>query len=297
MALRLLNQCLDEVGFTIWIAMDRLDEAFQGSPDVEIPALRALFRTYLDLLEFPRLRLKLFVRRDLFRRITGDSFVNLTHVNARKVEVIWGEEDLLNLLCRRIRQNEDFCNQLGIEDSSDTDVFMRLFPKQVDQGTRKPQTWVWMMRRIRDGNDIKPPRNLIDLVSMAQQAQLRREERSSREYDRGLPIMEPDALRRALTQLSDRRVHDTLLAEAKTAAPLISRFRGGKAEHNDTFLSAVLGTNQESIREVVEPLIELGFLEDLSGTYKIPSLYREGLEVTQGKAFEERLGSRGDEEE
>jgi hypothetical protein len=68
-ALGLLNECLTESGKTVWVAMDRLDEAFQGFPEIELPALRALFRTYLDLLEFSRIRMKLFVRRDLFARI------------------------------------------------------------------------------------------------------------------------------------------------------------------------------------------------------------------------------------
>ena len=74
-AFKLLNKCLVEANLSIWIAVDRLDEAFQGAPAVEIPVLRALFRSYLDLLEFPNLRLKLFVRRDLFRRITSTGFV------------------------------------------------------------------------------------------------------------------------------------------------------------------------------------------------------------------------------
>src|SRR5690606_16417410 len=127
-----------------------------------------------------RIRLKLFVRRDLFRRIIEGGFVNLTHVNARKIEVIWDEEDLLNLLCRRIRENGEFADALSLGEMQDDAVFERVFPKQVDVGKRKPQTWTWIMRRIRDGNDIKPPRNLIDLISMAQQAQMRREEREER---------------------------------------------------------------------------------------------------------------------
>ncbi len=36
---------------------------------------------------------------------------------------------------------------------------------------------------------------------------------------------------------------------------------------------------------VTKALAELGFLEKLGDTYKIPSLYRDGLNVTQGKAF------------
>jgi hypothetical protein len=83
--LRLLNTCLSEAEVSVWVAVDRLDEAFQGFPQVEVPALRALLRTYLDMLDFPRIRLKLFVRRDLFRRIISGGFVNLTHVNARNL--------------------------------------------------------------------------------------------------------------------------------------------------------------------------------------------------------------------
>jgi hypothetical protein len=53
-----------------------------------------------------RLRPKIFVRQDLFRKIIQGGFVNLTHVNARKIEIAWDEDDLMNLLCRRIRENQ-----------------------------------------------------------------------------------------------------------------------------------------------------------------------------------------------
>jgi hypothetical protein len=297
--LKILDKCLEEAGYSVWVAVDRLDEAFQGFPDIEIPALRALLRSYLDLLEFSRIRLKLFVRRDLFRRIIGAGFVNLTHVNARKIEVIWDEEDLLNLLCRRIRENTGFADALNLKDLSDNAVFERVFPRQVDVGKRKPQTWTWIMRRIRDGNDIKPPRNLIDLISMAQQAQMRREEREEREYTPDKPIIEADALRRALTQLSEQRVNDTLFAEAGGNAHIIERFRNGKAEHNNMSLAELLGMEEQDVRRGIQPLIEMGFLEDIRETYKVPALYRDGLKITQGKAFEVKgdLEEGEDEEE
>ena len=91
-ALRDLNAAMDEVDLTVWVVLDRLDEAFQGFPSVEIPVLRALLRTYLDLLAYPRIRLKLFVRNDLFRKVIQGGFVNLTHVNARRIEIVWEEE-------------------------------------------------------------------------------------------------------------------------------------------------------------------------------------------------------------
>lgn len=284
-ALSLLNACLAEAGTTVWVAIDRLDEAFQGAPEVEVPALRALFRTYLDLLEFDRLRLKLFVRRDLFSRIVAGGFVNLTHVHARTVEVIWDEADLISLLCRRVRQNASVCQTLKIAGANDDTIFSALFPLQVDQGSRKPDTHVWIMSRIRDGNGIKPPRNLIDLVSFAKEAQLRTEDRSPRDYKKGQPLFEPDALKSALAQLSDRRVNDTLLAEARELAPVIEKFRKKKAEQNLKTLSTLIGGKSGSVKQTIKSLCELGFLEETGQSYKVPMLYRGGLEITQGKAF------------
>jgi hypothetical protein len=112
-ALRLLNKIMEKLDITVWVVLDRLDEAFQGQPALETPVLRALLRTYLDSLEFDRLRVKLFVRKDLFGRITSGGFVNLTHVNARKIEITWDDEDLYNLLFWRLADNEDFLSILA----------------------------------------------------------------------------------------------------------------------------------------------------------------------------------------
>lgn len=284
-ALRLLNDCLDDVNVVVWLAMDRLDEAFQGFAEVEKPALRALLRTYLDLLEFKNIRLKLFLRRDLFRRIVGTGFVNLTHLNAKKVEIIWEEKDLLSLLCRRIRERKAFLSDFGCQNLSDEELFYRVFPRQIDIGDRKPTAWNWIMSRIRDGNNVKPPRNLIDLASKARAAQLRREEREPRTLQLDKPLLEAESVRQALSQLSEQRVEDTLIAEAGQAAPLIEAFRGSKSEHNRESIRTTLDVDETQLDESIKLLCEFGFFEKLSRSYKIPMLYRDGLGVTQGKAF------------
>ncbi|MGH2714210.1 MAG: P-loop ATPase, Sll1717 family [Thermoleophilaceae bacterium] len=287
-ALRLLNDVLEEVEFSAWVVLDRLDEAFQGFPEAEVPVLRALLRTYLDLAEFPRITLKLFVRKDLFRRIIEGGFVNLTHVNARKVEIVWDQEDLYDLLCRRFRENREFVEALGLPPhASNDELFNAVFPRQVDQGSRKPTTWNWMLSRIRDGNGIAPPRNLIDLVTKAQEAQMRKEERAATEYvpggERGL--IDSDSLKRGLAALSTERVEDTLLAEAGESAVEIEGFRGGRAEHNNASIAEILAVPVEEARSAAKPLVEIGFLEQTGETFKVPMLYRGGLSITQGKAF------------
>lgn len=294
-ALRLLNEALAETDLHLWLVMDRLDEAFQGRPDHEKPALRALFRTYLEMLEFDRVRVKLFVRRDLFARIIEGGFVNLTHINARRIEIIWDEEDLYALLSRRVTGSSAFIELLGLDmDVSGDRLFAILFPDQVDQGDRKPKTWRWIMSRVRDGNDVRPPRNLIDLVLKAQDAQSRAEDRDSRTYSEGTPIITGESLKRGLEALSDQRVQDTLLAEAGEHAHLIEKFRDGKAEHNAQSLGELLGPDSVAATKVLQTL---GFLEQTGTTYKIPMLYRSGLNITQGRAFGAQEGEEPEDDE
>jgi predicted ribosome quality control (RQC) complex YloA/Tae2 family protein len=128
--------------------------------------------------------------------------------------------------------------------------------------------------------------------------QLRKEQRSDRDYVPGEPLIEPEAIKRGLAALSDERVNDTLLAEAGDEyAALIERFRGGKAEQNEATIAEVLGLTNGPLRDAIKGLMELGFLEYIvtSSSYKVPMLYRAGLGITQGKAFD--LGSAPEDDE
>lgn len=212
-------------------------------------------------------------------------FVNLSHINSRKTEIVWEEDDLYDLLIRRIQESSDLLKSLDVSNGSTEEIFGSLFPEKVDGGSRKPSTWVWMMGRIRDGNDVRPPRNLIDLVQKAQSEQLRREDRARSEYVPGTAVIGSDAIKKGLARLSNQRVEDTLLAEAGEFANLIEAFRGGKAEHNTATLETVLDLHGTELAKAIDVLKDLGFLEEVGTSYKVPMLYRDGLGITQGKAF------------
>jgi len=285
-AFEIINSALYEKKVVLWIALDRLDEAFVGRPDIEALALRALIRTFMDM-DYSHLRLKLFVRKDLFRKITRDGFVNLTHVHARQKEIVWNNEDLLGVLFHRLKNNGDIFRRLGINPQKLTPIqlFYVMFPQRVYvQGA---ETWIWMLNAIRDGNDVKPPRNLIDLCIMAQEEQLRVETHKEREYAVNQPLIEADTLKKAAVQLSKQRIIDTLLAEyGEDVKIAIRAFQNSKAEHNEQSLSDLFGFDVVATRLVIDVLTSIGFLEKTRGdVYKVPALYRPGLNITQGKAF------------
>ena len=284
-AYEILNAALADRNIILWIALDRLDEAFVGRPDIEALALRALIRAFMDL-KYSNVRLKLFVRNDLFRKITREGFVNLTHVHAQRKEIMWDEDDLLTLITNRIKNNPEIFRLIGVnvKKLSSHQVFDIMFPSKVYQ--QGSSTWNWMLNAIRDGNSVRPPRNLIDLCIMAQEEQLRIERRNPREYAINRPLIEVEALKKAVVRLSKQRIEDTLMAEygedVKTA---IKAFRNSKAEHNEETLSVLFGVDIVVTRLIATVLTGIGFLEETRDGYKVPALYRPGLNIVQGKAY------------
>ncbi|WP_154923500.1 hypothetical protein [Klebsiella grimontii] len=192
----------------------------------------------------------------------------------------------MNLLSRRIRDSSDFIETMEAEADSDETLFYKIFPEKVDAADRKPTTFNWIMSRIRDGNDIRAPRNLIDLVGKATEEQVRADSRVSRVIKSDERLIMSEALRNALSRLSDQRVQDTLLAEVgPEISAYINKFNAEKAEHNLETLAAILELEGERLQYAIKQLMETGFLEEIKDTWKIPMLYRDGLGITQGKAF------------
>ena len=92
--------------------------------------------------------------------------------------------------------------------------------------------------------------------------------------------------KRALTRLSEDRVEDTLLAEvSRDVSTLIEGFRDSKVEHNEASIAKLFGVEPAQARAFAKILLDIGFLEQTGDTYKVPILYRDGLNITQGKAF------------
>src|SRR5207245_7758548 len=111
--LELANSALSETKFHAWILLDRLDVAFAEEQHLENNALRALFRVYLDLLALSNVKLKIFLRIDIWTRITTEGFREASHIT-RHLTISWSRNSLLNLVVRRALHNEAIRDFYGV---------------------------------------------------------------------------------------------------------------------------------------------------------------------------------------
>ncbi|MFG3700818.1 P-loop ATPase, Sll1717 family [Micromonospora sp. NPDC047620] len=280
--------------YQVWLLLDRLDVAFEGSSALESNALRALFRVYLDVLPYENLRLKIFLRTDIWRTITANGFREASHIT-RDLTLAWDRPSLLRLVVQRLIKNQniqDFYdasqNDVLSSNIGQQDFFDRVYPRQVESGPNQSQTFDWCMRRTQDGTGQTAPRELIHLVTAARDAQLRF-------LDLGIPppagqaLFTPQALKDALPEVSEARLTRTMYAEFAELKTFMEALRGGKTNHNSASLSAAWGLPLESARETAERLAEIGFFErrksETGGNlFWVPFLYRPALELVQGSA-------------
>ncbi len=141
--LELANAALRESGYYVWLLQDRLDVAFAENSELEENALRALFRVYLDLAGLANIRLKIFLRSDIWRRITESGFREASHIT-KNITISWNRATLLNLIVSRAVQNRPIQEFYGtapadvLRDFSEQQaLFYRICPEQVDVGSQQ----------------------------------------------------------------------------------------------------------------------------------------------------------------
>lgn len=177
--LEIADRALKELDLKFWIVLDRLDVAFADSPALEENALRALFRVYRDIAALENVKLKIFLRDDIWSRITTEGFREASHIT-QSITITWDQKSLLNLVVRRLLHNQairDFYQAdpavVLASSTQQAKLFYRIFPAQIDAGERKSTTLDWILTRTADGTGNTAPRELIHLMSAARDQQLK----------------------------------------------------------------------------------------------------------------------------
>jgi hypothetical protein len=287
------NSILTDAKMQIWVLLDRLDVAFAETDELEANALRALFRAYLDLLGFDRISLKIFLRTDIWHRITKEGFREASHIT-RTADIAWDPRSLMNLVARRMVRNPSLRDFYKIDETkvvADSDkqrqLFYRVFPPQVDSGARRSETFDWMLSRTKDGARETAPRELIHLLTSARHAQLKEFELGQQEPD-GEALIGPSAVRAALPPVSKVRLEQTLFAEYPRLRPRLQQLTGEKTAQTPDSLAQIWKVKPEEALAIATELAEIGFFETRGPkndpTFWVPFLYRDALDMVQGSA-------------
>lgn len=294
--LELANRSLGGAKLQAWILLDRLDVAFSDNTDLEANALRALFRVYLDLLEYDTVELKIFLRSDIWSRVSEGGFREASHIT-KHLTITWNRNSLLNLIVRRavsnkiLRQAYEVSEDMGSASiGQQQELFDRLFPPQVDVGPNKPATLDWMLSRTRDGTKTNAPRELIHLLNALRDTQVKRFEVGSEPLPEVGQLFARPAFKEALPEVSRTRLQQTLLAEHPTLKGYVEKLQGEKTLHTATSLSEIWQIPAIEATKVAEQLVEIGFFE-LRGSrqtpeFWVPFLYRDALDMVQGSAID-----------
>lgn len=292
--LDLANNALTEARFSIWLILDRLDVAFADTEELEGNALRSLFRVYLDLLAHKKLSLKIFLRSDIWKRITNEGFREASHVT-RNITISWGRDALLNLVIRRVLRNDSVRGLYGVDEVSiisdvklQEELFYRVFPKQVNVGPNKPTAFDWLMSRTRDSTGETAPRELIHLLSSTRDVQLRKLEVGGAEPPEE-QLFERIAMREALPEVSRVRLEQTLYAEHPDLRQWLQKLEGQKTQQSLDTLTNLWRVERETASNIANQLVEVGFFERRGArddpAFWVPFLYREALNMVQGSAI------------
>lgn len=283
------EEAMAQAGYTVWILLDRLDIAFADSPELESNALRGLFRVYRDLQTRSNVNLKIFLRSDIWEAITRAGFREASHIT-RDLRIEWNENTLLRLSVQRLLRSDDLRSHYDVDqDEVLSDVgkqrafFYRVFPPQVDQGSKKPATVDWCLSRTKDGTGHNAPRELIHLLTETRNTQLTRFE-TGQAAPEGEAVFDRQAFKEALPAVSKVRLTQTLYAEHPTLRPYIENLEGQKTRQSAASLAAMWGIPEVEAAQVAEELVAIGLFEPRLSDYWVPFMYRPALEMVQGSA-------------
>ncbi len=291
--LGLANEALRAGDLKAWILLDRLDVAFAEDLRLEANALRALFRVYLDLMAFPSIQLKIFLRTDIWARITSEGFREASHIT-RHITISWNRNSLLNLVVRRAIYNNSIKEAYGVTDdlprlpAQEQEIFFyKLCPDQVDVGPNKPTTLDWLLTRTRDGTQLNAPRELIHFLNCLREVQVRRLELGEPEPD-GQQVFVRASFKEALPEVSKVRLEQTLYAEHPEWKTSLEKLRGEKTLHSPETLAAIWDVSAEEASVRASELTAIGFFEPRgskqSPSFWVPFIYRDALDLVQGSA-------------
>jgi hypothetical protein len=309
-----LDQKLEKENSWVFIGYDELDTLGGYDFEAMTKAVRGLIAFWSSYSRrWVRIRAKIFLRSDLFRRHSGMGGAELAKLAANRVELSWNNINLFAMLIKRLaNKNEDlynYCKGARIpfkkekhpvfgyipelnraEDAQP--LIERLIGKYMGTNQRKGQSFNWVLDHLRDGKKNVTPRLLVRLFEQ------------SADKERNNPIasppnlLRPVSMRQALDDISTEHVVQAISSEWPWLDGIKKRIEKNKlVPWARKELQKLLEKNWEEswsdsrsdtdigIRppapgsnELIDYLIDLGIFRERSGErIDVPDIYLSGL--------------------
>ena len=280
---------LTSVSKKAWILIDRLDELYSGMPDMterRERALQGLMAALLDFDEFSNIKVVVFLRSDIYKRL---SFTNKDHLSDRNVTIDWDINDLKLLIARRVATSEMIRTWLQVEEGApkigireaETVLNALLAREREDIPSTKIEAIIDILRNSRGE---VTPRDLIYLFSETRSLQLEDIWRGI--FNASNPLLPTEMVKEAFKIISKDKVNDFVLGEFPEVQGIITQLEGRRsARFSRTSLEDILriATNK-SVDEILVTLYEIGIFRPLDSSFvqrarkfEIPILYRPAL--------------------
>jgi hypothetical protein len=310
LALDRLDQELQEADKWLFVGYDELDTL--GGFDWEamaraIQGLVAFWSSYAR--RWQRLRAKIFLRTDLFRRHTGIGSADLAKLAANRVELGWSDQNLFSMLIKRVANTDqelfEYCKGARIsfnkeqhktfgyipnlKNAEDARPFIeRTVGQYMGANRNKGQSFNWVLDHLRDGHKCATPRALVRLFEQAAQKE------GGNPRTTPPKLIHPISLRQALEDVSADHVNQAIHNEwpwlygvreriAKDRlAPWKRRELQELLEQNWNKSwgqgDKRIGPPAQTARELIDYLVELGvFRERTNDRIDVPDIYLFGL--------------------
>jgi len=306
LALDRLDQKLQSEDRWIFVGYDELDTLGGYDWEAMRRALQGLIGFWAGYSRrWRRLRAKLFLRTDLFRRHADFGGADLAKLAANRVELAWNDPNLLAMLTKRLANTHEdllhYCEGSKIDFRADPDLgqipqiqedrdvrpfIERMMGEFMGAGAKKGRTFTWILDHLRDAHGRVAPRNLVRLIEQAATKDaVNKKVRAPR-------LLHPTALRQALEDVSADHVRQAISHEWPWLHGIRQRVEGSlmpikKGEFRDLLVSdwekswgapPDLRPPVESPADLVDYLLELGILrERTQERIDVPDIYLFGL--------------------
>lgn len=299
-----INDYFDKKGRSIWIVLDRLDAAFDRNPTFKISFLRSLLKVYLDLKPYTGIKLKLFLKDDIWEKVSSNAsqrgFPEFSHIT-KYATIQWKEMLLFNLVMKRMLENSSFVDffQLNKDEllkdfNAQNKFFDKLFPPEVSNGDLSQSAFSWVYEKLKDGNGKVFPREVIHFF---QELKLKQRELltiGNTNFDSDEQLFSFSALEDALSEVSSTKLTQSVYPEYPRLQPNIILLNGLKEDISirelaqSLYLVDVDKENEErdyrkAVIDIATKLCEVGILTQKGsgdGVYfSVGNIYKPVLKI------------------